>query len=347
MVMIVFLMILTSLNDTQATLPGQGKKDWQYRALIWYNKSMSKVVVVKFSSGEKNRFLKPAEYLLLLKEAFVTLAGDEDYSRFLKQLFPGGVIGLKTNCLARMNPTLLPLVDALTDILIDSCGIDENQVVIWERTGDELKRAGYKLNASSFGRRCLGTDTNGIGYGDDFYNSGSVNSLVTGILTRLVDHSINLPVLKDHSLAGMSAGLKNMYGAIHNPNKYHNGNCNPYAADINNLEPIRDKFRLVVIDAVKVQYENGPGFDGRYHDFYNGLIISTDPVAADSIALEVLQYLRHKNNRRTLLEAGRPVKYLEMASKIGLGISDRNLIDLKVITVDPTGRAGSGGLFDG
>lgn len=340
-------MILTSLNDTQATLPGQGKKDWQYRLPLWYNRSMSKVVVVKFSSGEKNRFLKRAEYRLLLEKALVSLAGDADYSRFLKKLFPRGAIGLKTNCLARMNPTLLPLVDALSEILIQSCGIDENRIVIWERTGDELKRAGYKLNASSFGRRCLGTDANGMGYGDDFYSSGSVNSLVTGILTRLVDHNINLPVLKDHSIAGMSAGLKNMYGAVHNPNKYHNGNCDPYAADINNLAPIRDKFRLAVIDAVKVQYENGPGFDGRYHDYYNGLVISADPVAADSIALEILQYLRRKNNRKTLLEAGRPVKYLETAAKIGLGTSDRNLIDLKVITVDQSGAVRSGGLIDG
>ena len=39
-------------------------------------------------------------------------------------------------------------------------------------------------------------------------------------------------VVKDHDLAGVSAGLKNWYGVIHNPNKYHDSCCDPYVADV-------------------------------------------------------------------------------------------------------------------
>lgn len=40
-------------------------------------------------------------------------------------------------------------------------------------------------------------------------------------------------------LQRMSIALKNMYGAIHNPNKYHRNGCDPFAADLNILPDIR------------------------------------------------------------------------------------------------------------
>lgn len=295
------------------------------------------IVAVSKLSGNLGKFLNQEQYRLLLETGLKTFIGG-DPKPFLKSLFPKGVVGIKTNCLAGFNPTLKPLVDALTTLLIKAAGIEENDIIIWERSNRELKNAGYKLNASSFGRRCLGTDASGVGYSRDFYNSGKVNSLVTRILTRMVDHSINLPVLKDHSIAGMSAGMKNMFGAVNNPNKYHGNNCDPYTADVNNLAPIKDKHRLTIIDAARIQYDNGPGFDSRSLDYYNGLIISNDPVAADRVALRIFEYFRAKNGRPPLAKVGRPVKYLDSAQKIGLGESDINRIDLRVVKVNEEGR---------
>ena len=56
---------------------------------------------------------------------------------------------------------------------------------------------------------------------------------------------INLPVLKDHDGAGVTIALKNMYGAIHNPNKYHPNGCDPYVADLNMLPEIRSRMKLI------------------------------------------------------------------------------------------------------
>jgi uncharacterized protein (DUF362 family) len=134
---------------------------------------------------------------------------------------PGGTVGFKTSCLARkFNSTPVALVDALTGLLIDR-GFDANDLVIWERTSRELADAGFTLNASGQGVRCLGTDANGSGYTDRLFNHGPVDSQVSRILTETVEHNVNLPVLKHHSIAGLSAGMKNLYGAIHNPNKFH------------------------------------------------------------------------------------------------------------------------------
>ena len=311
-----------------------------------YNIYMSRVVVVKYTGAAGDKFLERDQYRMLLDAAVKTLAGTDDFRAYLKGLFPKGAVGMKTNCLARFNPTLLPLVDALSELLMASAGVAENDIVVWERGNRELSNAGFKLNASSFGRRCLGTDTNGVGYDDSqFYSFGRVNSLVTSILTRLVDHSINLGVLKHHSIAGMSAGLKNMYGAVNNPNKYHANNCSPFAAEISGLEPIRTKHRLTIIDAIRVQCDKGPAFDAASMVAYNGLVVSQDPIAVDRIALEILQHLRELKGLPPLAKVGREVKYLTAGEQAGLGVNTRSQIDLQVRTVDANGVVSVGELF--
>ena len=303
---------------------------------------MSRVVVVKYSGNPENRFLVRGQYDILLKAGFSALAGSDAYAAYLKKRFSGGATGIKTNCLSRLNPTLIPLVDALSGLLTAAAGTKENDIIVWERTSRELSDAGFALNASSFGRRCLGTDAAG-GYDNSrFYESGRVSSMVTRILTEVADHSINLGVLKHHSVAGMSAGMKNMYGAIHNPNKYHANNCSPFAADISNLEPIRTKHRLTLTDAIRVQCDNGPGFSSRSIVHYNGLILSEDPVAADRVALEILDHVRVSSGRQPLAKTSQQVKYLEPAEKIGLGVAALERIDLvvKILAADGSVRDG-------
>ena len=71
-------------------------------------------------------------------------------------------------------------------------------------------------------------------------------------------------VLKDHDGAGVTIALKNMYGVIHNPNKYHPNGCNPYIADLNMLPEIRSRMRLTICDATTACYEGGPGYKPEY-----------------------------------------------------------------------------------
>lgn len=306
---------------------------------------MSRVVVVKSAGSTEVSQLSRERYRMMLEAGFVRLAGDGDVGDAVAALIPKGRIGFKTNCLPpKLTCTPVNLSYALTDLLV-AHGHKENNLVIWERTNRELERARYELNASSFGVRCMGTDTNQVGYDWEHQNFGDVNSCITTIMTELLDYNINLPVLKDHSIAGLSGNLKNMYGAIHNPNKYHDNNCDPFAAQVSMLEPIRSRNILSVIDAVNVQYNGGPGLNEHYLVYYGGLIIATDPVAADRIGLEIVEHLRGINGQPTLARAGRPVKYLATAERIGLGIADLNRIKLEVIELDSEGNASPGELF--
>ncbi len=306
---------------------------------------MSKVIVVKYSGKTEDKRLSEELYLKMLSASLEALSDSDKPETALKRYIPNGVVGMKTNCLTgKFNSTPKALTEALS-ALLQKAGIKENNIIIWERTNRELKNAGYVLNASFSSHRCLGTDTNGVEYSRDFYSHGQVNSLVSNIMTKMVDYNINLPVLKDHSIAGLSAGLKNMYGAIHNPNKYHDNNCDPFCAQINMLKPIYDKNKLTIIDAMKVQYHGGPGYVGNYMADYNGLLISDDPVAVDRIGLEIVEHLRQKNKMSTLEKSNRPVRYLKTAQSIGLGIADMDKIDLTVLDINSSGVISKGELF--
>ena len=306
---------------------------------------MSRVVVVKILLPVIGKPWGADRYRQMLQAGWQALVGEKKTSAAVRKILPGGVIGMKTNCLAkRFNSTPVALVEALAQTL-EEAGFEDNDLVIWERTSRELAEAGFALNASSRGIRCLGTDANGLGYSKSFYSSGLVDSLVSRILTDLVDHNLNLPVLKDHSIAGLSAGLKNMYGAIHNPNKFHDNNCDPYCAHINSLEPVRLKNRMTIIDAVRVQYDGGPGYMPQFLADYGGLIIGDDPVATDRVALKILERLRSDNGRPPLREVKREAKYLQTAQALGLGTADLDRIDLVVLAVDNEGKGRAGELF--
>jgi uncharacterized protein (DUF362 family) len=306
---------------------------------------MSKVVVVRLTDGPTKQQAKKDQYRRLLNSGLTLLTGQSSPSAAVAKLIPKGIVGMKTNCLSpRITYTSPNLSHALAELLIEG-GRKENDIIIWERTNRELKRAGYELNASSFGLRCLGTDTNLVGYSRKLHSYKEVNSRVTRILTDMVAANVNLPVLKDHSMAGLSGGLKNMYGAIHNPNKYHDNNCNPYAAQVSMLEPLKSRNVLSILDAVNVQYQGGPGPNEGHLASYGGLVISNDPVSADRVGLEIIEYYRAVNGFPTLAKSGRPPDYLKTAETLGLGIEDMNRIEVVVRVVTPDGSVQPGELL--
>jgi len=263
----------------------------------------------------------PAIVASLLAAGVCELAGKPDPAAGLAGLIrPGRKVGLKVNCLAgRVAVTQPELVIALVDLL-QKAGIKGGDIVVWDRTTDELKRAGYTANMFKSGPQCFGTDAGGVGYSSDLYPIGSIGSLVSNILLG-VDVNINLPVLKDHSLAGLAGGMKNYYGAIHNPNKYHDNHCNPHVADVNAQSVIREKNRLTIMDCLNVQYHGGPAYNPGFIERHGGLILGTDPVAVDFVALSVLEKIRSAHGRPPLAREGREPAWIQTAAsaKYALG----------------------------
>ena len=108
--------------------------------------------------------------------------------------------------------------------------------------------------------------------------------------------------------------LKNMFGAIHNPNKYHLNVGDPYIADVYMLPSIRKKVRFTICDAIIAQYEGGPSYMPQWNWSYNGLIMGTDPVALDYTGWQIIEEERLKNNLKTLKADNREPTYIATAA---------------------------------
>jgi hypothetical protein len=84
---------------------------------------------------------------------------------------------------------------------------------------------------------------------------------------------------------------------------------------------IRGKLRLTVIDGLTAQCHGGPAKRSRWMWPYNGLLVSTDPVAADAVCWRIIEERRKKIGLPSLAEEQREPSWIATAHEIGLGES--------------------------
>jgi uncharacterized protein (DUF362 family) len=262
------------------------------------------------------------------------LTGESDPDAGLRRLFgPADRVGIKINTIGgRALSTRPDIAVPLASWLVEKI-VKPGSVVIWDRTNRELKAAGYRLSSEGSGPRVFGTDTEGAGYGGDLVIHRDIGSLFSSIQEDYVTASISLAVLKDHGMAGVTAGMKNYFGAIHNPNKYHDSFCDPYVAHVFDAPPVKGKHRLTILDALTVQYHRGPSYHPQWAERAGALVFGTDPVATDAVGWRLIEGLRAKKGLPSLAEERREPSYLASAEKLGLGTADPSRITLVEVEV--------------
>ncbi len=251
--------------------------------------------------------------LALLDRAMQALfGGDHPAERWRKLVRPGETVSLKINTLGgRGISTNVHLVVAICERLQEA-GIKASDIVVWDRDSDEMERVGFHVAIGGDRVQCFGTDR--VGYEEELAAWGSVGGCLSKILTQRSNVLINVPVLKDHDGAGVTIALKNMYGVIHNPNKYHPNGCNPYVADLNMLPEIRSRMRLTICDATTAMYEGGPGYKPEHCWNANALLVSTDPVALDHTGWRMIERKRAEKGLKTLEAEDRAPHYIATAA---------------------------------
>ncbi len=253
---------------------------------------------------------------------------DDPIEAWRQVVRPGEVVGLKVNCLAGKGLSTTPeLVDVISERL-QQAGVGKDHIVIWDRQNSDLEDAGFGIITSGSGVRAFGNDA--IGFEPHLQTFGSAGSLLCRTLTRVCDAVINLPVLKDHGITGVSLALKNLFGAIHNPNKYHLNAGDPYVADVYAFPEIRRKVRLTICDATVAQYEGGPAFMPRWVWPFGGVIVGTDPVAIDHVGWGLIEAKRTEVGMTSLTEMGREPRYIATAADATheLGTNDTGRIEI-------------------
>lgn len=281
----------------------------------------SKVALIRgkgvISSG---RDLDQAKITAMLRRGVQIVCGSLNEKNGFNGLFSRtDRVGIKINTIGGRNISSRPELSlALAGLLAES-GLQEKNIVIWDRTNRELKESGYRLSDSARDLKIFATDTVGAGYETELVSHLSIGSLFSTIQTNFVTSSISLAILKDHGLAGVTAGMKNYFGAIHNPNKYHDFHCDPFVAELFDTSIIKQKHRISILDALIVQYHRGPSYHPAWAEACGILIFGLDAVAVDSVGWQLIEKLRAGKGLASLKEEKREPSYLWTAERMGLG----------------------------
>jgi hypothetical protein len=289
---------------------------------------------------------------------------------------PGDVVGVKVNPVGWPHVfSSHELVHEVVAGL-GSAGVSPRDIVIFDRYRAQFRKAGYLKNLPEGVRwDATVEDYDNVqldieGYDPDVYREIELvsrdhhdpadprtrRSHLSLIVSRKVQKIINLPVLKDHGSAGVTLCLKNMsHGFVNNVARSH-GNastnaCNVFIPAICSLPQIRSKVVLHILDGLRGMFEGGPG--GRVGTSWDNhtLYFATDPVALDRIGWEAVDRKRVAVGLPLVAEsrwvpAGdedqhrrhsfRQPEHIELSAALGLGVFDRDKIDLRQIEVKPT-----------
>jgi uncharacterized protein (DUF362 family) len=293
-------------------------------------KGKSKVVVARDAGlhGPDGQ-LDDKRVAALLDRAIASYTGHSNPVEAWKSIVPmNQVIGLKINGLGGKGiSTHFALVMAVCERL-QQAGVRPGNIVVWDRNARDIQACGLTINTDPSRIRVFGSDVAGFEEQPVAFGSAKVN--LAKILTRECGMVINMPILKDHSGAGVTFSMKNMYGVIQRPGELHATNCNPGVADLNCVPAIREKVRFTIGDAMTSVYNGGPSFHPEHLWQPNSLIVGEDRVAVDHTAWQMIEKKRAEVGMPTLEAAGRPPRYIATAADAahGLGVDDPQRIHL-------------------
>lgn len=279
----------------------------------------ARVVIVRNPAVISEKKLNAEIAEEMVHRAVCLLTQKESRSLAWKALFsPKEKVAIKVN--ARHPPVAgnREIASAIVNGLKDA-GVEENRIIIFDFLDEELTRLGYTLNDSSRGVRCYAIRE------CSEMKAGPVVVKLSKIITDEADAIINVPAFRHHGVAGMTVSMKNHLGSVRNPSDLHRENC-LHVADLNALDPIRKKTRLIIADAVLGQYNGGPSYRPPFVWEYAGLIAGNDPVAVDTVAWHEIEAERHKRGIEGPIRPA--VRHIPRAAEMGLGIGDLKKINV-------------------
>jgi uncharacterized protein (DUF362 family) len=320
------------LLETPAACAARLKKQWR-----------GKLVAVENSKAMRTLHKEnPAVVEAMTNKALCEFTGQRTVVRAWRAVVhPSDTVGIKLNCLASPHMSTSPAMVRAIVKGLQALGIPNERIILYEQYKDQLIRrgSGFQLNedpAKGPIVRHLGpkknlTDTGWRGYEKNASRHGSGPSHYSN-MSKICTALINVPVIKDHSLAGITGAMKNMtHGNINNPHHYHEHDCNPQIADIYAHSRLMDKVRLTVCDGLRIQYDGGPQASNRHKVLHNRIYVANDAVALDSWGLDVIERLRKKHGKQSIKKRHPTGTYLVRAQRLGLGVFDLKKINCRVI----------------
>ena len=268
---------------------------------------------------------------------------------------PNDKIGIKISAAGgELFTTHHDVVVAIVDGLV-AAGHPRGSIVVWDRSIEGTKGAGYKPGGDGFQLKSIAPRTGydlkatltapllgKLVWGDVEYVSDKGHSVplsdtentsnvshFSKILADDVTKVINVPVMSSSTTNGIAGCLYNMtIPNIDNWRRFAQGT--PFGAEsiamIYANPVVSQKVVLNIMDGLLAQYGGGPESQPNFALHHDTLYASKDPVALDAVALKQLEAWRTKASFPPI---GRLASYVQTATAVGLGNSDASHIEVK------------------
>jgi uncharacterized protein (DUF362 family) len=294
------------------------------------------VKVKKAGSLMPNGFWpKPDDAKEMLRRALQELTGEADMAQAAsKFVHHDDKVVVKVNGIGSpkmsTNPeVVLPFIEAMI-----AAGVPPENITVLEQWGSYLQST--RISAQNVPRGVKISIHNNT---DSVMESRAIPG--TGASTRFVraltesTAVIAFPLIKDHSISGYTGCMKNMtHGCNCNPSSFHSYHESPHIALLYAQDVIKTRVRLHVTDGFKVMAHGGPTWKlAQYVVPHEALYVSTDPVAMDTIGWGIVEEERAKFKLKSLSDEGRVPGYIRAGADLGLGVADKNAIQLREIAI--------------
>ncbi len=256
---------------------------------------------------------------------------------------PQDRVGIKVSTSGAPVSSTHPAVVAAVAEGLAAAGVSPENIVIWDRKGNDVTRAGY----GSLGRRFVVTATDRAGYdeketvmaavmgtliagdhgfdGRDGPSKTSSKSHLSSVLGS-VDKVIHLPALTDHLSSGLNGAISGM--VLDNLDNWrrlarppHFGD--PFLPELYADPRLGGKVVLTILDALRPQYGGGPFPGPQYVVNHGAIYASRDPVSIDALGLQLIDRLRSEGGLPLL---AKQIEWIRSAETIGLGVADTQRI---------------------
>ena len=312
-----------------------------------------------------NRVSQPVVARMLeqgMKELTGARSAQEAWAKFVE---PKDIVGIK------INPSGAPACCSSPEIVreiisaVQSVGVPAKNIIVYDRYSYEIEIGSYQALLPP-GVRVVGIQEAFAAGGAyepnvyceaNFFGEWESRSYMANIVAHELTKIINLPTMKDHSASGVTGALKNLaYGTFNNVARTHRAPhtfTNPLIGLMCTVEPLRSKSVLNIMDGMRQVWHGGPLTQVQsFIDQTGTLLLSTDPVAMDTIELDAIESKRKQkgapsvwqhdpksitaNSEEFYHDASknlffRQPGHIAAAGELGLGVSDLKQIDHRVV----------------
>lgn len=308
-----------------------------------------------FSTGWYGDYVNQQAVNTMVEHGLMELTGTNSvqaaWGVIIPDYQPGQTIAIKVNfnnnkeCIDSDNQidALIEPVNALIATLI-SFGVAEGDISVIEpsrRMPSRFydRRAYYGVQFLDYAKYGDGCADGEVSFVDTYVTFNHPNLSPRRLPDAIInaDYLINMPIMKDHGISGVTLGFKNHYGTIDvvqravpddlhdyiNPDStFYDPNYSPLV-DIYLNHYIGDKTVLTLGDGLYGAV-GGTRFTPRQWSSFNNqapnsLFFSTDPVAIDCVMMDVLYNEPGYHPKQDHAD-----DYLKVAANAGLGTHDRN-----------------------